>query len=72
MGVVLKEVIVESTPYWNQAIAVKPLLLTVALRVAEVEVILVAVLVVTVGADWTELEEEDWADDDELVPQLPL
>ena len=67
----MKEVIVESTPYWNHAIAVKPLLLTVALRVAEVEVMLVAVLVVTVGADWTELEE-DWADDDELVPQLPL
>ena len=67
----MKEVIVESTPYWNQAVVVRPLLLTVELRVTEVEVMLEAILVVTVGADWTELEE-DWADDDELVPQLPL
>ena len=31
---------------------------------------LVAELVVTVGASWTELEEEDWVWEEELAPIL--
>ena len=61
----LKEFMVESRPYWNQARVVRPLLLTVAFRVAEFEVIFEAMLVVTVGACC-------WAAEEEPPPLAPV